>query len=378
MNILVTGGAGFIGSFLVDRMIRDGHRVRIFDNLDPQVHRGGRPPAHLNPGAEFVRGDVRDIDALGRALDGIEVVSHHAAAVGVGQSQYEIKHYVDVNIGGTANLLHLLANRPHRVRKLVVAASMSSYGEGPCDCAACGRVRPPLRGEEQLGRREWECRCPSCGGALTPVPIVEEDERRVNSIYAITKMVQEEMCLNIGRTYAVPTVALRYFNVYGPRQSLSNPYTGVAAIFMSRIKNGRPPVIFEDGLQSRDFISVHDIVEANMLALARPEADGGAFNVASGRPTTVLGIAETINRLCGAAIAPEITMQFRKGDVRHCIADTSRIERAIGFRARVAFEDGMRELIRWSETAEAVDLVDKATAELRAKGIVADDAPRRS
>lgn len=370
MKILVTGGAGFIGSFLVDRMLEEGHTVRIFDNLDPQVHPGGKPPAHLNRGAEFVNGDVRDYEALKKAVEGMDAVSHHAAAVGVGQSQYAIKYYVDVNISGTGNLLDILANHPHRVKKLIVAASMSSYGEGAYSCPTCGRVRPPLRTEEQYRREEWECRCPGCGGALAPVPIRETDERLVNSIYAITKMVQEDMCLNIGRTYNLPTVALRYFNVYGPRQSLSNPYTGVAAIFMSRIKNDKPPVIFEDGLQSRDFISVHDIVQANMLALSNPKADYQAFNVASGKITTVLEIAETINELCGKTIRPEITKKFRKGDVRHCIADTSNIRAALGFKPSVSFRDGMTELIRWSEKAVAIDLVDKATAELKARGIV--------
>ncbi|MCX6354496.1 MAG: SDR family NAD(P)-dependent oxidoreductase [Candidatus Aureabacteria bacterium] len=370
MNILVTGGAGFIGSFIVDRLLRDGHRVRIFDNLDPQVHREGKRPDYLNPRAEFIQGDVRDYDALRAAMEGMDLISHHAAAVGVGQSQYQVKHYTDVNIGGTANLLDILANHPHKVKKLVVAASMSSYGEGTYDCRSCGRVRPPLRTEEQFRRSEWECRCPKCGVVLTPVPIREEDERMSTSIYAITKMVQEEMCLNIGITYRIPTVAMRYFNVYGPRQSLSNPYTGVGAIFMSRIKNGKPPVIFEDGLQSRDFVSVHDIVEANMLAMTKPEADYRMYNVASGKVTTVLEIAETISDLCGKKIRPEITMKFRKGDVRHCIADAGKIKKELGFKARVDFREGMRELIQWSEKAEAIDLVEKATAELKARGIV--------
>lgn len=370
MKILVTGGAGFIGGFLVDRMLEAGHTVRIFDNLDPQVHPGGKPPAHLNRGAEFVKGDVRDYEALKRAVEGMDAVSHHAAAVGVGQSQYAVKYYVDVNLSGTGTLLDILANHPHRVKKLIVAASMSSYGEGTYSCAKCGRVRPPLRAEEQYRRGEWECRCPGCGGALTPVQIRETDERLVNSIYAITKMVQEDMCLNIGRTYNIPTVALRYFNVYGPRQSLSNPYTGVAAIFMSRIKNNKPPLIFEDGLQSRDFISVHDIVQANMLALENPKADYEAFNVASGKVTTVLEIAETIAGICGKKIEPQITKKFRKGDVRHCIADTTKIRKALDFTAKVRFREGMEELIRWSEQAVAIDLVDKATAELKARGIV--------
>ncbi|MEJ2745163.1 MAG: SDR family NAD(P)-dependent oxidoreductase [bacterium] len=370
MNILVTGGAGFIGSFLVDRLIEEGHRVRIFDNLDTQVHPGGKEPDHLNRRAEFVRGDVCDCDALAKAIEDIDIVSHHAAAVGVGQSQYQIKHYVDVNMGGTANLLDILANRKHGVKKLVVAASMSSYGEGVYECASCGRVRPPLRLDDQFKKGDWECHCPKCGGRLKALPIREDDERISTSIYAITKMVQEEMCLNIGRTYNIPTVALRYFNVYGPRQSLSNPYTGVAAIFLSRIKNDNPPLVFEDGLQARDFISVHDIVEANVLAMTKPEADYQFFNVASGKVTTVLEIAEIISSLCGKSIAPAITMKFRKGDVRHCIADTAKIERALGFKAKVDFRDGMKELIEWSAGVKAVDMVDKATEELKARGLV--------
>ncbi len=370
MNILVTGGAGFIGSFIVDSLVSDGHNVRIFDNLDPQVHTNSSKPDYLNSRAEFIQGDVRSYDALRKALEDIEIVFHQAAAVGVAQSQYEVKHYVDVNIGGTANLLDILANHPHKVKKLLVAASMSSYGEGVYECAKCGRVRPPLRSEEQFKKGDWECHCPKCYGPLKLLPITEDDERIDNSIYAITKTVQEDMCLNIGRTYSIPTVSLRYFNVYGPRQSLSNPYTGVAAIFMSRIKNDKPPLIFEDGLQSRDFISVHDIVGANMLAMSKPQADYKTYNVASGEVTTVLGIAEKISELCGKNIKPEITMKFRKGDVRHCIADTSKIEKELGFKARVSFQDGMKELIRWSEKAEAIDLVEKATAELKEKGIV--------
>jgi dTDP-L-rhamnose 4-epimerase len=370
MKVLVTGGAGFIGSFIVDRLVKEGHTVRIFDNLDPQVHPGGRTPDYLNPDAQFIQGDVRDRDALRKAIADNEVISHHAAAVGVAQSQYEIKHYVDVNIGGTACLLDILANEPHKVQKLVVAASMSSYGEGTYRCDTCGRVRPPLRPEAQLEKNQWECVCPRCAGPLTPVAIEETDERVANSIYAITKMVQEDMCLNIGRTYRMPTVALRYFNVYGPRQSLSNPYTGVAAIFMSRIKNDKPPVIFEDGLQTRDFISVHDIVEANVLAMTRDEANYKAYNVGSERATTVLDIAKIINNLCEKTVTPQVTMKSRKGDVRHCSADGKAIAHDLSFRARVKLEDGMKELIEWSKSTQAIDLVDKATAELKEKGII--------
>ncbi|OGG46462.1 MAG: nucleoside-diphosphate-sugar epimerase [Candidatus Handelsmanbacteria bacterium RIFCSPLOWO2_12_FULL_64_10] len=363
-QILVTGGLGFVGSHLVDALIQRGHRVRVFDNLDPQVHSIGDLPAHTHPDAEVQRGDVRDPDALKRALDGVEVVFHEAAVVGVGQSQYEVRRYVDANVMGTANLLDLLVNAPNRVEKLIVAASMSSYGEGMYDCASCGPARPDLRPEAQLAAGDWEVRCPTCGAPMSPRPIEETAERRPNSIYAITKMNQEDMALNIGRTYGIPAVALRYFNIYGPRQSLSNPYTGVAAIFMSRIKNDRSPVVYEDGQQARDFVSVHDVVQANLLAMERREADGQAFNVGTGVPLTIQQVAVTLAGLYDKPIQPEITRRFRKGDIRHCIADISKAGRLLGYAPRVTFQDGMAELIEWSKGAEAVDRFEQAASEL--------------
>jgi len=282
MKILVTGGAGFIGSHLVDALVERGHEVTIFDNLDPQVHPGGRPPRYLNPGAEFIRGDVRDKKALKAAIGEAEIIFHKASAVGVGQSQYQIEQYVTANTGGTATLLDILVNNDHKVRKLIVAASMSSYGEGAYTCTACGPCRPSLRPEEQMAKGAWEPVCPHCGVPVSPVPTPEEAALHCNSIYALTKKDQEEMCLLIGKTYGIPVVSLRYFNVYGPRQSLSNPYTGVAAIFMSRIKNDRAPVIYEDGLQTRDFVSIEDVVRANLLAMECSEADGENYCIRDG------------------------------------------------------------------------------------------------
>lgn len=368
-HVLVTGGLGFIGSHLVDALIRKGHRVRVFDSLDSQVHPNGEPPPYINPGAEVQRGDVRDDDALKRAMEGVEVVFHEAAVVGVGQSQYEVRRYVEANVTGTANLLDLLVNVPNRVGKIVVAASMSSYGEGAYDCASCGLVRPNLRPEDQLAAGDWEMRCPACNAPATARRIEETAERRPNSIYAITKMNQEDMVLNIGRTYGIPAVALRYFNVYGPRQSLSNPYTGVAAIFMSRIKNDHPPVIYEDGQQVRDFVSVHDIVQANLLAMERDEADGQAFNVGTGQGLTIRQIAVTLAVLYDKPIQPEVTRRFRKGDIRHCIADISKAQRLLGYAPRVTFQDGMTELIEWSRKAEAVDRFEQAASELARRGL---------
>ncbi len=369
MKILVTGGAGFIGSFIVDKLVEEGHQVRIFDNLEEQVHQG-KVPGYLNKGAEFVKGDVLDYDALKKAIQDCEVIFHEAAMVGVGQSQYHVKRYVDANTGGTANLLDILVNEKHDVKKILVASSMSIYGEGSYECEGCGVVYPQLRDEEQLSREDWDVHCPSCGKSLKPIPTSEEKVLQSNSIYAITKKDQEQMCLNIGKSYGIPAVALRYFNVFGPRQSLSNPYTGVGAIFLSRIKNNNPPLIFEDGKQSRDFISIHDIVDANILAMEKSAADYENFNVGAGRQISILEIANTLIKLNQSEVKPEIVGKFRKGDVRHCFADISKIKTKLGFQPKVSFMEGMKELIQWSEQVTAEDKVEQATQELTEKGLL--------
>ena len=368
-KILVTGGAGFIGSFLVDRLVDEGHDVRIFDNLEPQVHQGKKPD-YLNEGAEFIKGDICNYDELRNVVDDVEVVFHQAAMVGVGQSQYQPKRYVDVNTGGTANLLDILVNSEHDVKKLIVASSMSIYGEGAYECEVCGVVNPEVRDSEQMSKGDWEVYCPSCGKPLKPVPASEEKKLQSNSIYAITKKDQEEMCLNIGGSYGIPTVALRYFNVFGPRQSLSNPYTGVVAIFLSRIKNNNPPLIFEDGLQSRDFISVHDIVDANLLAMESAAADYEYLNVGAGRQITIIDIAEILAKLLDSDVKPDVVGGFRKGDVRHCFSDISKIRDKLGFKPKMDFDEGLKELIEWSTGVNADDKVEEATEELRSKGLL--------
>lgn len=371
-NILVTGGMGFVGSHLVDELVRRGHRVRIFDNLDPQVHPQGAVPDYANPHAEFIRGDIRDLDAVKKALAGIEIVFHKAAAVGMGQSQYEIKRYVDVNTGGTANLLDILANANHGVEKLIVAASQTSYGEGRYTCAEHGTQHPGLRSRAQLEKARWEHPCPSCGADMAPVPIPEDAQRICYAIYAQTKMHQEDMVLNIGRAYKIPSVALRYFNIYGPRQSLSNPYTGVGAIFMSRLKNGKRPPIYEDGKQSRDFISVRDVVQANMLAMEKSDGDYRAFNVGRGNGTSIEHIALTLSKILGLEhLAPDITGTYRHGDTRHSMADISRIQKTLGFRPRVDFQRGMEELVAWGRGRKATDGFAKAQRALQRKGLIA-------
>lgn len=368
-NILITGGAGFVGSFLADELLRRGHAVRIIDNLEPQVHPKGVPD-YLPVAAEFTKGDVRDYDCLGRALLGIDVVFHLAAMVGMGQSQYKIKHYVDVNTGGTANLLDLIVNRRDKlaIKKIVVASSMSCYGEGLYLNASGGVVQPELRADPSPDR--WEPLDPDSGEPLSPIPTPETARFSASAIYALTKAEQERMVMSVGRTYEIPVVGMRFFNIYGPRQSLSNPYTGVVAIFLSAIKNGKPPVIFEDGLQTRDFISVHDVVAALVGVMGSKKADYQVFNVGTGQPRTILSVAEVLAQLYGQEIAPAVTGKFRKGDVRHCYADISRLRQALDWEPKVAFEEGMKELIEWSRTATAIDSFDKYRKELAAHGLI--------
>jgi dTDP-L-rhamnose 4-epimerase len=325
---------------------------------------------YLAKGAEFIEGDVRDRDALQKCLlNGIEVVFHQAAVVGVGQSMYEIRRYVDVNSVGTATLLDILANSKHHVRKIVVASSMSIYGEGSYQCAEHGTVYPRLRPSEQLAKHDWEMRCPICGAATSPTLTSEDKPLNPTSTYATSKRDQEELVLQFGLAYGIPAVALRYFNIYGTRQSLSNPYTGVAAIFSSRLLNGRPPLIFEDGLQARDFVHVSDIVEANMLAMEQSGADYRALNVGTGRSTTVKQVALTLAAQLGLDIQPEILGEFRAGDIRNCVADIADIQKRLGFTPATEFEDGMHELVGWLRESESEDRSEVAMMELRKHGL---------
>jgi dTDP-L-rhamnose 4-epimerase len=371
MKVLVTGGAGFVGSHTADALLAKGHEVRVFDSLEPQVH-GENPtiPAYLNPEVEFIWGDVRDRDALKKAVAGVDAIFHLAAAVGVGQSMYEVYKYVEVNSLGGAVLLDILANDKHKVQKVVVASSMSIYGEGQYRCVNCGIVYPKLRSEAQLEEQKWEMRCPHCDGVAIPMPTGEDKPLFPTSIYAISKRDHEEMFLTVGWTYGIPTVALRYFNIYGPRQALSNPYTGVAAIFSSRLLNHNPPLVFEDGLQSRDFIHVSDIVQASMLALEKEEANYEVFNVGTGRQLTILDMGNILCEELDPEQKPVILNQYRAGDIRHCYADISRIREKLGFAPKVAFEDGINGLVDWVRTQQADDLVEKAKAQLLERRLV--------
>lgn len=367
MRILVTGGAGFIGSHLVDRLVETGHAVRVLDNFEPQVHGSARPD-YVNPGAEYVEGDVRNPELVRQALRGIEVVFHEAAMVGVGQSMYQIERYTSTNVIGTAVLLDAIVNERLALKRLIIASSMSIYGEGQYRCRACGPVAPSLRPVAQLAARDWEMHCPQCQAPAEAQPTPESKPLIPTSVYAIAKRDQEELCLTVGRAYDIPTVALRYFNAYGPRQALSNPYTGVCAIFSARIKNRHRPIVFEDGGQTRDFIDVRDIVQANLLAMEHPQAPGEILNVGSGQPTSIADIARLLARLYDIQVEPEMTRKYRAGDIRHCFADTTKIRR-LGFAPGVTFEAGMRDLVAWGRGVEAKDDVEQAARELETRGL---------
>jgi dTDP-L-rhamnose 4-epimerase len=368
-RVLITGGAGFIGSHVASLLLSSGYSVRILDNLSPQVHRNGQRPPYLSEHAELIVGDIRDEMRVERALHGIDAVIHMAAAVGVGQSMYEIVSYTQINDCGTAVLLQALAQRP--VERLICASSMSVYGEGLARDARGRIVAPPERSSEQLRAGRWELEDED-GAPLTPLPTPETKQPSLSSVYALNKFAQERLCLIAGRAYSIPTFALRFFNVYGPHQALSNPYTGVLAIFAARLLNNKPPLVFEDGLQRRDFVHVQDVAHACLLAL---EADRGAFetyNIGSGDSRSILSVAADLARVMNrAAIVPQIVGKYRMGDIRHCFADVAKSRATLGFVPQVRFEAGLAELAEWLGGQVAEDRVDRATAELESRGLVA-------
>jgi dTDP-L-rhamnose 4-epimerase len=367
-HVLITGGAGFIGSHLADELLAHGYRVRVLDQLSPQVHgAAGKRPEYLDDEVELMHGDVRDLEAVKKAMRGIDAVFHLAAMVGVGQSMYQIADYTAANQLGTAVLLEAAVNA--KISKLVVASSMSIYGEGLYVDRA-GKIQPSVaRSIDQLKAGQWEMSGPD-GQPLEPVPTPESKQPALASVYALSKYDQERMCLIVGQAYSMPTTALRFFNVYGPRQALSNPYTGVLAIFASRLLNNKPPLIFEDGYQKRDFISVHDIARACRLALESDKSAGEVFNIGSGNAYTVRQLGERLASVMGKrSITPIVNGAYRVGDIRHCFADISHARKLLGFEPRVTLEEGMTELAGWLEGQMASDHVEQAHAELAARGL---------
>lgn len=351
MNILVTGGAGFIGSHLIEKLVAQGQRVRVLDALVAQVHGDHPAPrARLPQSVEFLHANVAGASIWIAALDGIEVVYHLAAEVGVEQSMYEIARYVNANTMGTAFLLQHLATGRTNVKKLIVASSMSIYGEGAYHCDVCGGTTPRVRDWAQLERQQWDVLCANCASEMKPIPTPESKPLQPASVYAISKRDQEELCLSIGRAYNIPTVALRFFNVYGVGQSLSNPYTGIAPIFGSRLLNHLPPLVFEDGQQSRDFVHVSDIVQALLLALEREQANYQTLSIGTGRPHTVLEVAKVLADTLQIPIAPQIVNKYRMGDIRHCFADIRNAASVLGYSPKVEFKTGMREFAAYLAT----------------------------
>lgn len=367
-RILITGGAGFIGSHLADELLRKGYIVRALDNLSEQVHGPDRRrPGYLNREVELVVGDVRDPDAVKLALKGVEAVFHFAAAVGVGQSMYEIDKYTDVNARGTAVLLEEAIKRK-KIEKLVVASSMSIYGEGLHRSSSGSLVQDASRELEDLKAGDWDPKGTD-GAPLEPVGTPESKVPSLNSVYALSKYDQERLCLMIGRAYNIPAVAMRFFNVFGTRQAFSNPYTGVLAIFASRLMNDRPPLIYEDGLQMRDFVSVYDVARACVLALESDKAAYMSLNAGSGQAVSVLEVARRLAAVFGKRIEPEVTGKYRMGDIRNCFSDMTLARKVLNYEPRVTLEDGILELSSWIDGKDADDRVAKASAELASRGL---------
>jgi dTDP-L-rhamnose 4-epimerase len=367
-RVLVTGGAGFIGCHLVRALLQRGYEVRVLDSLIDQVHRNTVATNPVLQDAELVRADVRDLDRVSEALDGVDAVIHLAAEVGVGQSMYAIDRYVSVNDCGTAVLFQALIDHP--VRRVVVASSMSVYGEGLYLTAAGERMDDVTRPTTRLPTG-WDPVAPD-GGRLTPIATPEWKRPNLASVYALTKYVQERLTLTVAPAYGMQGVALRLFNVYGPGQALSNPYTGVLAIFASRLQNRERPLVFEDGEQRRDFVHVDDVARAFILALEHPSAPGQVFNVGSGQDVSILEVGDALARAMGVPhLTPEVMGKARVGDVRHCFADISLARDVLGFAPRRGFDDSLGELVDWVREQQAEDRVQDARRELEQRGLVA-------
>jgi dTDP-L-rhamnose 4-epimerase len=361
-RVLVTGGLGFIGSHTVDTLVKRGYDVVVLDNLERQVHRGIMP-AYVNPAATYLRGDVRDRKSWIEALQGVDCVVHLAGAVGVGQSFWQARKYMDVNAGATATFYEILTKVTkirERIQKIVVASSKSCYGEGSYECREHGVFNPEQRPAQQLKQGIWDVLCPSCSREANPVGIREDKPMQNLSPYALSKYATEKLALDFGYALGIPTVALRYFNVYGPRQSLSNPYTGVIAIFLSRLKSGNRPFLFEDGRQLRDYIYVEDVANINAAALRK---GSGTYNVGTGRPTSLLQVVEMLRSSLGEGAEAFVSGEFRPGDNRHDFANNLHLLNTFGDIKFTEMSKGIDKLVRWSSEAKAIDKFDKEERE---------------
>ena len=363
---LVTGGAGLIGSHIADLLVREGWKIRVLDNLEPQTHRRGKP-AWINEKAEFIQGDLRDRETIATALDQIDIIFHQAA---YGGYMPEIAKYVHVNSLGTAQMLEVIREKKLSVQKIIVASSQAVYSEGAGICPKHGLIFPPVRPVEQLRRGDWQVHCPICGAITKSAPTPEDAPVGGETVYGLTKVDQEKLVLLWGKQIGIPTVALRYACTYGPRQSIFNPYTGVIAIFCTRLLNDLAPVLYEDGEQTRDFSFVDDIARANLLAAETDKLDGLPANVGSGHGTPIREVAEQLCAALKIDIAPEIKGEFRPGEMRHLTSDTKRI-RAAGYEPRVDLAEGIARYLDWVRAQSDVrDYFSEAAEILRSKGIV--------
>ncbi len=374
-NILITGGAGFIGSNVANKLVNKGYKVTVLDILSPQIH-GNNPENSdlfktLDPKVVFIKGDVTDIEDVKKAVEGQDVILHLAAETGTGQSMYEIERYVKTNIGGTALILDYIANNKTRVKKIVVAESRAVYGEGKYNCPNCEVVYPLARDVETMEHGDFDCKCPKCHGSVTLIPTTEDSAIHPTSIYGLTKRVQGELIHLACKSIGIESVSLRYQNVYGPGQSLKNPYTGILSIFSTLIRNGQGINIFEDGKESRDFVYIDDVSDATIRAIETDGISGMCFNVGSGNPTTVMEVAETLNKEYGRNVPLTISGNFRIGDIRHNIADISLAEDKLEFRPAWPFNKGIRQFCSWVKTQEVEkSKYSESLQEMKEKGLM--------
>lgn len=375
-NILITGGAGFIGSNLGIKLIQQGFKITILDNLSPQIH-GQNPETDsgtyqsiVKAGAKFIQGSVTSKTDWEKVLENQDAVVHLAAETGTGQSMYEIQKYVDVNITGTSLLLDILTNSKHSIKKIVVASSRAIYGEGKYNCINHGYVYPYARRDEDMMKGNFDCKCPICGKFVELVPTDENSKIHPTSIYGITKQVQEQMVLTVGKSLGIPSVAFRYQNVYGPGQSLSNPYTGILSIFSTQIKNNNNINIFEDGKESRDFVYIDDVVNATILGLIKKEADFEVFNVGADKPIDVLTVANSLKKIYNSQIRINVSGNYRIGDIRHNYGDLNKIKQLLGFTPNFSFLEGIKNFCSWvDQQAIQEDKYQVSINEMKTKGL---------
>lgn len=375
MKVLITGGAGFIGSNIALKLLKNGYRVTVLDTLSEQIH--GSNPESTSPlyqkikdKVDFIKGDVNNREDLEKALVDVDYVIHLAAETGTGQSMYEIKKYVNTNIGGTALLLDILTNTEHHVKRVVVAESRAVYGEGKYHCPICGDVYPYERTDENLAKGDFECKCPKCGGEVDLIATTEDSAIHPSSVYGISKQVQGQLVHLVCKSIGVESVSFRYQNVYGPGQSLTNPYTGILSIFSTRIKNGNGINIFEDGKETRDFVYIDDVVDATILGMEVPEANGHVFNVGTGIATDVLTVAKTLCDKYGINVPITVSGNYRLGDIRHNFADITAARQILGFEPKWSFSDGIEQFTNWVNQQEVnEDNYETSIEEMKKKGL---------